>query len=78
MLRKAPTLQSKTLLLYLQRNYLNKDGIPLYNNSIERTLQRKVAKWRALHGNEKKLCFLKRITLDDKGYRTLPILKIPQ
>jgi len=57
MLREHPDLQPKTLLLYLQRKYINQDGRPLYTNSVERTLQRKVANWLALNGKPKEIMF---------------------
>jgi len=57
MLFKNPSLQPKTLLIYLQRVHLDKEGNPIYNNSIERTLQRKVAKWLALNGRSKEIMF---------------------
>lgn len=57
LLKDNPALQAKTLFLYLQRTYLNAQGEPLYISSIERTLQRKVAKWLALNGNAKEIIF---------------------
>jgi hypothetical protein len=57
MLEKDPTLQSKTLLIYLQRKYLNDDKEPIYTNSVERSLQRKVARWLALNGAPKDVIF---------------------
>jgi len=57
MLKKDPALQPKTLLIYLQRTYLNDDREPLYTNSVERTLQRNVARWHALNGTPKDVIF---------------------
>lgn len=57
MLMENPDLQPKTLLIYLQRTYLTEEGEPIYTNSIERTLQRKVAKWLALNGKPKEIMF---------------------
>lgn len=57
MLKDNPNLQPKTLLIYLQRTHFNNHGDPIYSNSIERTLQRKVAKWLALNGKPKELMF---------------------
>ncbi len=53
MLETAPTLQPITLLEYLQTKY--PDDCP---DSLLRTLQRKVKKWRALYGPEKEVMFL--------------------
>ena len=55
--RDNPDLQPKTLLIHLQRSCLDDQGEPIYTNSIERTLQRKVAKWLALNGKPKDLMF---------------------
>jgi len=57
MLKDNPDLQPKTLLIYLQRTYLDVHGEPIYTNAIERTLQRKVAKWLALNGKPKEIMF---------------------
>jgi DNA-binding XRE family transcriptional regulator len=57
MLHRDPALQPKTLLLYLQRNYLDKSGNPVYKDSVERTLQRRVASWQALNGKSKDIMF---------------------
>lgn len=57
MIKKNPELQAKSLFLYLQRTYLDSDGEPIYGSSIERSLQRKVAKWLALNGNSKEVMF---------------------
>jgi hypothetical protein len=57
MLSKNPSLQPKTLLIYLQRTHLDTEGEPIYSNSVGRTLQRKVAKWLALNGNSKEVMF---------------------
>ena len=57
MLKMNPDLQPKTLLIYLQRTYLNHQGDPIYPDSVERTLQRKVAKWLALNGKPKEIMF---------------------
>ncbi|MBT7582935.1 MAG: IS21 family transposase, partial [Kordiimonadaceae bacterium] len=57
MLRENPDLQSKTLFLHLQRTHINDAGEPVYTSSIERTLQRKVARWLALNGKPKEMMF---------------------
>jgi hypothetical protein len=57
MLRANPNLQPKTLLIYLERTHRNAQGDPVYKRSIERTLQRHVAKWLALHGQPKEVMF---------------------
>lgn len=57
MLNKKPNLQPKTLFLYLHRTYRDDAGKPLYDLSIERTLQRRVANWKALHGPDKDVTF---------------------
>jgi hypothetical protein len=50
MLAKNHSLQAMTLFIHLQRSYKDEQGQPLYNRHILRTLQRKVARWRALYG----------------------------
>jgi len=57
MLRENANLQAKTLFIYLQRKYLDAEGEPIYTKSIERTLQRKVAKWLAINGKPKTVMF---------------------
>ena len=57
MLRRNPDIQSKTLLIHLQRTHVDADGEPTYTDSIERTLQRKVAKWLAINGKPKDVMF---------------------
>ncbi len=57
MLRKHPSLQPRTLFTYLQRTYRDLAGIPIYDNSIERTLQRRVRHWSALNGPSKAVMF---------------------
>ena len=57
MLEANPELQPKTLLIYLQRTYMNESGIPLYDDSILRTLQRRVAHWLAQNGKPKDVIF---------------------
>ena len=57
MLKANPCLQPKTLLIYLQRKYLNDQDEPIYGISVERTLQRRVAKWLALNGKSKDVMF---------------------
>ena len=52
MLEKEPRLQAKTLLEALQQKYADK-----YPDKTLRTLQRRVKKWRALHGPEKEVIF---------------------
>jgi sugar-specific transcriptional regulator TrmB len=41
----------------LQRKYLSTEGKPIYRDSIERTLQRRVAKWKAINGKPKTVMF---------------------
>ena len=57
MLDDNPSLQPKTLMLYLQRTYLDKDGLSIYTDSQLRTLQRKVSEWKALNGPSKDIMF---------------------
>lgn len=57
MLEENPELQPKTLLIYLQRTYLDDSGLPLYEDSILRTLQRRVANWCACNGKSKDVIF---------------------
>jgi len=57
MLEANPELQPKTLLIYLQRTYKDSSGFPLYDNSVLRTLQRRVAHWTAQHGKSKDVIF---------------------
>jgi len=57
MLIANPSLKPKTLFLYLQRNHHDTDGNPIYTESIERTLQRRVAKWQAINGKDKEVMF---------------------
>jgi len=57
MLEANPELQPKTLLIYLQRMYLDDKGVPLHDDSILRTLQRRVAHWLAQHGKSKDIIF---------------------
>lgn len=57
MLSDNPELQPKTLLIYLQRTYIDENGNPLYDDSILRTLQRRVSYWQALHGKPQEVIF---------------------
>jgi len=57
MLENNPDLQPKTLLIYLQRTYTNEQGEPVYNDSVLRTLQRRVSSWQAQHGKPKEIIF---------------------
>ncbi len=57
MLRNNPDLQPQTLFIYLQRQYQDSSGNPLYNESILRTLQRRVSLWKAQHGKSKEVKF---------------------
>lgn len=52
LLEKNPKLQAVTLLRYLQEVYKGK-----YSDCVLRTLQRRVQKWRAIHGPEKEIIF---------------------
>ena len=53
MLEANPELQPTTLLIYLQRTYLDENGDPIYDNSVLRTLQRRVSVWQAMYGKDK-------------------------
>jgi hypothetical protein len=57
MLKANPDLQPKSLFLYLQRTYTDSSGYPIYTSSVERSVQRKVAKWLALNGKSKEVMF---------------------
>jgi len=57
MLKLNPDLQPMTLFIHLERTYLGEQGDPLYGESILRTLQRKVAAWKAEHGSGKPVIF---------------------
>lgn len=52
MLEAQPRLQAKTLLEHLQRQYVGQ-----FPDKLLRTLQRRVKKWRALHGPDKEVIF---------------------
>ena len=55
MLSNSPELQPKTLFEYLQNKYPGE-----YSNSKERTLQRKVRKWKSQYGKGKEVMFMQR------------------
>ncbi len=55
MLSKDPDLQPKTLFEYLQDKYPGK-----YQNSKERTFQRRIKKWKGQYGKGKAVMFLQR------------------
>ena len=57
MLEDNPSLQPKTLMIYLQRTYLDDNGLSVYTDSHLRTLQRKVSEWKALNGPSKDIMF---------------------
>lgn len=57
LLEDNPDLQPKTLLIYLQRTYTDPKGNPVYNDSILRTLQRRVAYWLTQNGKQKDIIF---------------------
>lgn len=57
MLENEPTLQPMTLFLYLQREYQDEQGSPLYDQSVLRTLQRRVSYWKAKNGPDKEVIF---------------------
>ena len=59
MLEGNPDLQPTTLFIYLERTYHNSSGEPLYKQSVMRTLQRRVANWKAQHGPAKPVYSLK-------------------
>lgn len=58
LLEENPELQAKTLFLHLERTYLDASGAPIYKENILRTLQRRVALWKAQFGQEKEIMFL--------------------
>jgi transcriptional regulator with XRE-family HTH domain len=53
LLERAPELEPQTLLLHLEEQQPEQDWL-----SHKRTLQRRVEKWKALHGPEKEVIFL--------------------
>jgi len=55
MLEKHPDLKAITLLEHLQRQYPDQ-----YSDSIRRTLERRVKRWRATYGPEKEVIFRQR------------------
>ena len=57
MLEDNPRLQPKTLMIYLQRTYIDDNGLSVYTDSHLRTLQRKVSEWKALNGPSKDIMF---------------------
>lgn len=57
MLEANPDLQPKTLLIHIQRTYVDDSNNPIYGDSVLRTLQRRVATWQALHGKDKEVFF---------------------
>jgi hypothetical protein len=56
MLEEEPALSPTTLLEYLQDQH----GADVYPNNRLRTLQRRVKKWKALHGKPKEIMFLQK------------------
>lgn len=56
-LEENAELQPKTLLIYLQRTYYNDSGESIYDDTHLRTLQRRVAQWKAIHGSPKDVIF---------------------
>ena len=52
LLQKTPTLSAAILLEYLQDKYPNQ-----YPDKLMRTLQRKLKKWKAIHGPDKEIMF---------------------
>lgn len=57
MLEDNPDLQAMTLFIYIQRTHCDSHGKPLHNKSILRTLQRRVADWKAKYGPGKNVIF---------------------
>ena len=57
MLEDNRSLQPKTLMIYLQRTYLDDNGLSVYTDSHLRTLQRKVSEWKALNSSSKDIMF---------------------
>ena len=57
LLTSNPDLQPMTLFIHLQREYRDEAGEPLYDKSLIRTLQRRVAQWKATCGPSKEVCF---------------------
>lgn len=56
-LEENTEIQPKTLLIYLQRTYRGDSGEPIYDDSHLRTLQRRVAQWKAMQGKPKDVIF---------------------
>lgn len=50
MLSENPDLQPTSLFIHLERTFQDTNGQPIYDKSCLRTLQRRVAAWKATHG----------------------------
>jgi hypothetical protein len=53
LLEENSDLQAKTLFIYLSRTFTDPSGQPIYDESILRTLQRRVTHWKAISGKPK-------------------------
>jgi len=67
LLENEPKLTGTTLLDYLQEHYPEH-----YDQTILRTLQRRVKQWRALHGPEREVIFRQQAVVAQQGFLILP------
>lgn len=70
MLEASPSLQAITLLEYLQDKYPDQ-----YADSLLRTMQRRVKRWRALHGPKKEVMFRQQHEISRQGLSDFTKLK---
>lgn len=70
MLEQTPTLQPITLLEYLQSHYPEQ-----YDDSLLRTLQRRVKQWRSVYGPDKEVMFRQQHTPGRQGLSDFTKLK---
>lgn len=70
LLTGSPELQPRTLFEYFQNRYPGK-----YDNSKERTFQRKVKRWKSEHGKPKDVIFLQNQTAGRMGLSDFTTLK---
>ena len=66
-LEDNPELQPMTLFIDLQRNHVDDQGNPIYDDSCLRTLQRRVREWKAKHGMSKEVMFPQKHYPGDQG-----------
>jgi hypothetical protein len=57
LLEQLPSLQPITLLEHLQAHHLDEAGHPIYQDSVLRTLQRRVKLWRVTEGPKREVMF---------------------